>query len=148
MRAKGASAFRRGRVQLSSVMGETMSKEVVASTNAPAAIGPYSPGIKTQGIVFLSGQLGIDPASGKMPEGVGAQAEQSLKNIEALLAEAGATMENVVKTTVYLNDIADFKAVNEIYAGHFAEPYPARSAVQVAALPAGGLVEIEVVAAL
>lgn len=125
-----------------------MSKEVIASVNAPAAIGPYSPGIKSGSIVFLSGQLGIDPATGKMPEGVEAQAEQSLENVEALLAEAGATMANVVKTTIYLNDIADFKAVNAIYAEHFAEPYPARSAVQVAALPAGGLVEIEVTATL
>lgn len=125
-----------------------MSKEIIASVNAPAAIGPYSPGIKSGSIVFLSGQLGIDPATGKMPEGIEAQAEQSLKNVEALLAEAGATMANVVKTTIYLNDIADFKAVNAIYAEHFAEPYPARSAVQVAALPAGGLVEIEVTATL
>lgn len=125
-----------------------MDKNVVSSAFAPAAIGPYSPGMKVGDLVFLSGQLGIDPLTGKMPEGVAAQAEQSLKNVEALLTEAGATFENVVKTTVYLADIADFAAVNEVYASKFAEPYPARSAFQVAALPAGGLVEIEVVAAL
>ena len=120
-----------------------MSKTVVSSDNAPAAIGPYSPGIQAGNMVFLSGQLGIDPATGKMPEGVEAQAKQSLANVEALLTAAG-----VVKTTVYLADIADFAAVNEIYASKFEAPFPARSAFQVAALPAGGLVEIEVVAAL
>ena len=109
-----------------------MSKTVVSSDNAPAAIGPYSPGIQAGNMVFLSGQLGIDPATGKMPEGVEAQAKQSLANVEALLTAAGAT----------------FAAVNEIYASKFEAPFPARSAFQVAALPAGGLVEIEVVAAL
>ena len=116
-----------------------MSKTVVSSDNAPAAIGPYSPGIQTGNMVFLSGQL---------PEGVEAQAKQSLANVEALLTAAGATFADVVKTTVYLADIADFAAVNEIYASKFEAPFPARSAFQVAALPAGGLVEIEVVAAL
>ena len=91
-----------------------MSKTVVSSDNAPAAIGPYSPGIQTGNMVFLSGQLGIDPATGKMPESVEAQAKQSLANVEALLTAAGATFADVVKTTVYLADIADFAAVNEI----------------------------------
>ena len=126
-----------------------MSKIVVSSPDAPAALGPYSAGIKTGEMVFLSGQLGLDPQTGKLAEGgVVAQAQQSLKNIEALLAAAGATFDNVVKTTVFLADIADFNAVNEVYGSRFSEPYPARSAVQVGALPAGGLVEIEVVAAL
>lgn len=125
-----------------------MAKEVIASAAAPSAIGPYSCGIKTGNLVFLSGQLGIDPATGKMPEGAVAQAEQSLANVEALLTAAGATFADVVKTTVYLADIADFAAVNEVYASKFSEPYPARSAFQVAALPAGGLVEIEVIASL
>lgn len=126
-----------------------MSKIVVSSPDAPAALGPYSAGIKTGEMVFLSGQLGLDPQTGKLAEGgVVAQAQQSLKNIEALLAAAGATFDNVVKTTVFLADIADFAAVNEVYASKFTESYPARSAVQVGALPAGGLVEIEVVAAL
>ncbi len=118
-----------------------MSKTVVSSDNAPAAIGPYSPGIQTGNMVFLSGQLGIDPATGKLPEGVEAQAKQSLANVEALLTAAGATFADVVKTTVYLADIADFAAVNEIYASKFEAPFPARSAFQVAALPAGGLVD-------
>ena len=125
-----------------------MDKNVISSDKAPAALGPYSAGIKTGNMLFLSGQLGIDPATGKLPEGIEAQAKQSLANIEALLAAAGATFDNVVKTTVLLADIADFATVNEIYASKFSEPFPARSAFQVAALPAGGLVEIEVIAAL
>ena len=102
-----------------------MSKTVVSSDNAPAAIGPYSPGIQAGNMVFLSGQLGIDPATGKMPEGVEAQAKQSLANVEALLTAAGATFADVVKTTVYLADIADFAAVNEIYSSKFEAPFPA-----------------------
>lgn len=125
-----------------------MNKEAIFSDNAPSAIGPYSPGVKLGDMLYLSGQLGLDPATGTLPEGVEAQAEQSLRNIENLLAEAGATMANVVKTTVFLADIADFARVNEVYAKHFEAPFPARSAVQVAAIPAGGLVEIEVIAAL
>ena len=100
-----------------------MSKTVVSSDNAPAAIGPYSPGIQAGNMVFLSGQLGLDPATGKMPEGVEAQAKQSLANVEALLTAAGATFADVVKTTVYLADIADFAAVNEIYASKFEAPF-------------------------
>lgn len=125
-----------------------MNKEAIFSDDAPSAIGPYSPGVKLGSMLYMSGQLGLDPATGKLPEGVEAQAEQSLTNIENLLAEAGATMANVVKTTVFLADIADFARVNEVYAKHFEAPFPARSAVQVAAIPAGGLVEIEVIAAL
>lgn len=98
--------------------------------------------------MFLSGQLGLDPKTGQLADGVVAQAEQSLENIEALLAAAGSALDNVVKTTVFLADIADFAAVNEVYASKFPEPYPARSAVQVGALPAGALVEIEVIAML
>lgn len=125
-----------------------MSKVAISSDAAPAALGPYSAGIKAGGMVFLSGQLGLDPRTGQLADGVVAQAEQSLKNIEVLLAAAGAALDNVVKTTVFLADIADFTAVNEVYASKFPEPYPARSAVQVGALPAGALVEIEVIAAL
>ena len=98
--------------------------------------------------MFLSGQLGLDPKTGLLADGVVAQAGQSLENIEALLAATGAALDNVVKTTVFLADIADFAAVNEVYASRFPEPYPARSAVQVGALPAGALVEIEVIALL
>ena len=125
-----------------------MIREVVKTTAAPAAIGPYSQAVRAGNFVYTAGQLGIDPATGKMPEGVEAQAKQSLANVEALLTAAGATFADVVKTTVYLADIADFAAVNEIYASKFEAPFPARSAFQVASLPAGGLVEIEVVAAL
>ena len=122
-----------------------MSKTVVSSDNAPAAIGPYSPGIQTGNMVFLSGQLGIDPATGKMPEGVEAQAKQSLANVEALLTAAGATFADVVKTTVYLADIADFTAFNEVYARYFTSK-PARSCVAVKDLPKGVLCEIEAIA--
>ena len=125
-----------------------MSKEAVIPSNAPAPLGPYSPAVKSGNMLFLSGQLGLNPADGKLPESVTEQAEQSLKNIENVLAAAGATTDNVVKTTVFLNDIADFAAVNEVYAKHFEAPFPARSAVQVAALPAGALVEIECIASL
>ena len=125
-----------------------MSKVAISSDAAPAALGPYSAGIKAGGMVFLSGQLGLDHKTGQLADGVVAQAEQSLENIEVLLAAAGAALDNVVKTTVFLADIADFTAVNEVYASKFPEPYPARSAVQVGALPAGALVEIEVIAAL
>ncbi len=125
-----------------------MSKVAISSDAAPAALGPYSAGVKAGGMVFLSGQLGLDPKTGQLADGVVAQAEQSLENIEALLAAAGAALDNVVKTTVFLADIADFAAVNEVYASRFPEPYPARSAVQVGALPAGALVEIEVIALL
>lgn len=125
-----------------------MDKHVIASENAPAALGPYSAGIRTGNLAFLSGQLGLDPATGELAEGVVAQAEQALKNVEALLIAAGATFDNVVKTTVFLADIADFNAVNEVYGSRFSEPYPARSAVQVGALPKGALVEIECIVAL
>lgn len=123
-----------------------MSKTVVTSENAPKAVGPYSAGIVAGDTVFLSGQLGLDPATGKLAEGVAAQAKQSLANIGALLESQGLTYENVVKTTVLLADIADFAVVNEVYASVFTEPYPARSCFAVAALPMGGLVEIEVIA--
>lgn len=125
-----------------------MDKTVIASENAPAALGPYSAGIAAGNLAFLSGQLGLDPSTGELADGVVAQAEQALKNIEALLTAAGATFGNVVKTTVFLADIADFDAVNEVYGAHFTEPFPARSAVQVAALPKGALVEIECIVAL
>jgi 2-iminobutanoate/2-iminopropanoate deaminase len=119
-------------------------KTIVSTEKAPAAIGPYSQAVCVGEMVFLSGQLAIDPASGNLVEGgIEAQTEQALKNIEAILAEAGLTMDNVIKTTVFLADINDFTAMNEVYAKHFNGDYPARSAVQAAALPKGGLVEIE-----
>lgn len=124
----------------------SMSKTVVASENAPKAVGPYSAGIDCGEVVYLSGQLGLDPATGKLAEGVEAQAKQSLANVGALLEAAGLGYENVVKTTVLLADINDFATVNAVYGDVFPEPYPARSCFAVAALPMGGLVEIEVIA--
>ena len=125
-----------------------MEKTALASACAPAALGPYSQAIQAGNLVFCSGQLGIDPATGKLADGVVAQADQAFKNIANVLAEAGATLDDVVKVTVLLADIADFARVNELYATKFSQPYPARSAFQAAAIPAGGLVEIEVIAAL
>lgn len=122
-------------------------KKVIATKQAPAAIGPYSQAIEMGNMLFASGQLGLDPETGDFaPGGVKAQAEQSFRNIQAILAEAGYTMENVVKTTVYLADMADFAAVNEVYAAQFSGDFPARSAVAVKTLPKNGLVEIEVIA--
>lgn len=122
-------------------------KKVIATKQAPAAIGPYSQAIEVGNMLFASGQLGLDPETGDFAVGgVKAQTEQSFRNIKAILAEAGYTMENVVKTTVYLADMADFAVVNEVYAAQFSGDYPARSAVAVKTLPKNGLVEIEVIA--
>lgn len=121
-------------------------KTPVVTTQAPAAIGPYSQGISTGELVFVSGQLPIDPATGAMPEDVAAQAKQSLANVKAVLEAAGSSMEMVVKTTIFLADIADFAAVNEVYAAAFPQPCPARSCFAVAALPKSAKIEIEAIA--
>ncbi len=121
-------------------------KEVISSAQAPAAIGPYSAGILTDSLVFISGQLPVNPQDGSIPEGIEAQTAQSIANIKALLKEQGLDLSSVVKTTVFLQDIAHFSAMNEIYGREFAAPYPTRSAFQVAALPKGALVEIECIA--
>lgn len=122
--------------------------KAIATKNAPAAIGPYSQAIEVNGFVYASGQIPIDPATGAfVPGGIKEQTRQSLKNASAILQQAGTDMAHVVKTTVYLADIADFAAMNEVYATFFQEPYPARSAVAVKDLPKGALVEIEVLAA-
>ena len=118
----------------------------IESNLAPAAVGPYSQAIDTGNLVFLSGQLGIDRQTGMMVDGLEAQTHQAFRNIQYVLAEAGLTLANIAKVTVFLNDIQDFSKVNEIYARYFEQPYPARSAFQVAALPMNGLVEIEVIA--
>ena len=114
-----------------------------------AAIGPYSQAVDSgAGLVFLSGQLPLDPATGAFPEGgIQAQTRQSLRNVQAILEAAGLSLANVVKTTVFLADMGDFAAMNEVYASFFAEPFPARSAVAAKALPKGALVEIECIAA-
>lgn len=122
-------------------------KEIIVAENAPAAIGPYSHAVVINDMVFTSGQLGLIPETGKLPEGVEAQTEQALINLRNVLKASGADMEHVVKTTVFVQDLADFAKVNAIYAKFFATNPPARSCVQVAKLPAGGLVEIEAVAA-
>lgn len=121
-------------------------KQAISTTAAPGAIGPYSQAIDAGAFVYASGQLPVDAATGAMPEGIRAQTEQSLVNVKAVLAAAGLTLDNVVKTTVFLADMGDFAAMNEVYASHFREPYPARSAVAVRELPKKALVEIEVVA--
>lgn len=121
-------------------------KTVIATDRAPGAIGPYSQATSAGAFIYTSGQLGIDPATGALAEGVAAQTRQAMKNLGEVLKAAGADLDHVVKTTVFVKDLADFKTVNEIYGSYFSSGYPARSCVQVAALPMGGLVEIEAVA--
>lgn len=124
-----------------------MANKAITTSMAPAAIGPYSQGVQAGNTVYVSGQLPIDPATGAFPgDDIAAQTKQSLSNIQAILAEAGMSMADVVKTTVLLADIADFAAMNEVYSTFFTAPYPARAAFQVAALPKGAKVEIEAVA--
>lgn len=122
-------------------------KKVIATTSAPGAIGPYSQAINTGSFLFASGQIPINPATGEIPDGITAQTSQALANVKAILAEAGLTVDNVVKTTVFLADMNDFAAMNEVYAQNFTEPFPARSAVAVKTLPKNVLVEVEVIAA-
>ena len=123
-------------------------KEVIATTNAPGAIGPYSQATKAGSLVFVSGQLPIDPATGAFPATIEEQTRQSLENCKAVLAAAGAAMENVIKTTVFLSDMNNFAAMNGVYAAFFEGACPARSAVEVARLPKDALVEIECIAVL
>ena len=120
--------------------------KAINGTGVAPAIGPYSAAIASGDLLFCSGQLGMDPATGELRDGVTAQAEQALMNLRALLAAAGFGVEHVVKCTIFLTNLADFATVNEIYGRTFSEPYPARSTVQVAGLPKGGLVEIEAIA--
>ena len=127
----------------------SMMKKVISTTKAPAAIGPYSQAIQVGNLVHTSGQIPIDPATGVFVEGgIREQTRQSLLNVKAILEEAGLTMSDVVKTTVFMADMNDFADMNAVYAEFFAEPYPARSAVAVKMLPKGALVEIEVVAGM
>jgi 2-iminobutanoate/2-iminopropanoate deaminase len=125
-----------------------MDKKVIATTNAPGAIGPYSQARLLGDLLITSGQLPLDPATGAFPEGIEAQTRQSLTNVKAIVEAAGLTMDDVVKTTVFLSDMNNFGAMNGVYAEFFTEgKYPARSAVEVARLPKDALVEIEVIAA-
>lgn len=118
----------------------------VSTPNAPAALGPYSQAVDTGSTVYCSGQLGLDPATGNLANGVQAQTHQALKNLQAVLNKAGLSLDNVVKTTVFVQDLADFGTVNEIYGTYFHGGFPARSCVQIAALPKNALVEIECIA--
>lgn len=118
----------------------------VSTPNAPAALGPYSQAVDTGSTVYCSGQLGLDPATGNLADGVQAQTHQALKNLQAVLNEAGLSLDNVVKMTVFVQDLADFGTVNETYGTYFHGGFPARSCVQIAALPKNALVEIECIA--
>ncbi len=123
-----------------------MSKTIIATSKAPAAIGPYSQAVSTGPFLFTSGQLPIDPTTGKIPEGsIEDRAHIVFQNLKAIAEEAGASLDSVVKTTVFLADINDFQAVNQVYAQYFKEPFPARSAFQVAALPLGADIEVEAI---
>ena len=122
------------------------SRKAVTTSSAPAAIGPYSQAISTGGVVYCSGQLGLDPGSGQLVDGVEAQAERAMRNLAAVLDAAGVTMADVVKTTIFLTDMDDFAAVNAVYARFVPDPPPARSTVAVAALPKGASVEIDAIA--
>lgn len=120
----------------------------ISTNNAPAAIGPYSQAIITGNILFCSGQIPINPETGSIPEGVEAQAEQALTNVKNLIEAAGSSIDNVVKTTVFIKDMNDFAKINEIYAKYFTEPFPARSCVEVARLPKDVLLEVEAIVEL
>jgi 2-iminobutanoate/2-iminopropanoate deaminase len=123
-----------------------MTRQAISTGGAPSAIGPYSQAIRSGDMVFCSGQLGLDPISGELADGVEAQAERAMRNLQSVLDAAGLGFDDVVKTTIFLADIADFAAVNTVYGSFMPDPPPARSTVQVAALPKGGRVEIEAIA--
>ena len=123
-----------------------MTRQAIRTAGAPGAIGPYSQAIDTGDLVFCAGQLGLDPATGELVEGVEAQADRAMRNVAAVLDAAGLTAADIVKTTIFLADIADFAAVNAVYGRYVSDPPPARSTVGVAALPKGGRVEIEAIA--
>ena len=124
-------------------------KQVISTPKAPAAIGPYSQAIRVGNLIYTSGQIPINPATGQFVEGgIKEQTRQSLTNVKAILEEAGTSMASVIKTTVFMADMADFADMNAVYAEFFTEPFPARSAVAVKTLPKGALVEIEVVAGI
>ncbi|MBC8446619.1 MAG: RidA family protein [Chloroflexi bacterium] len=123
-----------------------MPREIIATGRAPAAVGPYSQAVRAGNLVFTAGQIGIDPVLGQLRTGIAAQTRQALANLQAVLEAAGSSLNQVVKTTIFLQDMADFATVNQIYGSGFTAAPPARSTVQVAALPLGALVEIEAIA--
>lgn len=122
-------------------------KTIISTDKAPAAVGTYSQGVFHNGVYYFSGQIGLDAKTGEMPAGFDAQLENVLKNIDGLLQSQDLTRENIIKTTIFMTDLAQFGKVNEAYTKFFSAPYPARSTVQVSALPKGAVVEIEVIAA-
>lgn len=121
-------------------------KKAISTDKAPAAIGPYSQAIEVNGLIFTSGVIPVDPATGEIAQGVEAQADQAIKNLSNLLEASGSSTENVIKTTVFIKDMNDFTKINEIYAKYFTGTYPARSCVEVARLPKDVLIEIEAIA--
>ena len=123
-------------------------KEVISTKNAPGAIGPYSQGIKIGNLVFTSGQIPLNPATGEMPETIEEQTKQALENVKGILEASGTSMENVVKTTVFLTDLNDFTKMNEVYATFFEGEKPARSAIEISKLPKDAKIEIEVIATI
>ena len=123
-----------------------MNKQPIQTNEAPSAIGPYSQAVKTGDVIYTSGQIGLDPATGEMVDGLENQAHRVMKNVKAVLAAADCDMNDIVKTLIFMQNMEDFVTVNEIYASYFEEPYPARSAVEVARMPKGALVEVEVIA--
>ncbi|UTR16348.1 RidA family protein [Salipaludibacillus sp. LMS25] len=123
-----------------------MSKQPIKTTEAPSAIGPYSQAVQLGEMVYASGQIGLDPTTGELVDGLENQTHRVMKNVTAVLKAAGCEMDDVVKTLIFMQNMEDFATVNEIYASYFAEPYPARSAVEVARMPKGALVEVEVIA--
>ena len=123
-----------------------MTRSIISTTNAPAAIGPYSQAVKIGAFVFTSGQLGMDPATGKLPDSIEEQAHQAFKNLSAILTEAGGSLVDVVKFTLFVTDLNDFATVNQIMTQYITSPYPARSTVEVSALPKGAKFEIEAIA--
>jgi 2-iminobutanoate/2-iminopropanoate deaminase len=125
---------------------ENVMKNVISTTSAPAAIGPYSQAIEVNGMVYTSGIIPVDPATGEIPEGAAAQADRVFKSMSALLEAAGTSMSNVVKTTVFIKNMNDFAAINEVYAKYFPEPFPARSCIEVARIPKDVLLEAEAIA--
>ena len=127
-------------------MEENPMKKVISTTNAPAAIGPYSQAIEANGFVFASGQIPVNPETGEIPEGIEAQAEQVMKNVKNLLEAAGTSVDQVVKTGVFIKNMDDFATINGIYAKYFAKDCPARSCVEVARLPKDVLLEMEAIA--
>ena len=125
-----------------------MSRKIIATASAPAAIGPYSQAVQAGGTVYLSGQIGLDPATMQMAEGIDAQIARVFDNLKAVAAAAGGSLADAVKVNIYVTDLANFARVNDAMAQHFSQPYPARATVQVAALPRGALVEIDAVLVL